>query len=180
MMMIMLLARIVKVVIMMKIYARKGRHLGRLWASSMGGSQAFWLIIVQFLFVANSDSEYYHATDCYLSGDWMSGSGLDSCSTLTSEGNAGAWNRHLKRHQVTVSPHQSLFSSVSSHQSYGKLTYFITLFPYVVLTTFLVMGSFEEGFASGITEYYLKVKSCPTKVVAKSKVPESAQGVTRR
>ena len=42
-------------------------------------------------------------------------------------------------------------------QSYGKLTYFITLFPYLVLTTFLVMGSFEEGFAEGITEYYLKV-----------------------
>ena len=42
-------------------------------------------------------------------------------------------------------------------QSYGKLTYFITLFPYLVLAIFLVMGSFEEGFAEGITQYYLKV-----------------------
>ena len=46
-------------------------------------------------------------------------------------------------------------------QSYGKLTYFITLFPYVVLTIFLVMGSFEEGFATGITEFYLKVQKLP-------------------
>ena len=46
-------------------------------------------------------------------------------------------------------------------QSYGKLTYFITLFPYVVLTIFLVMGSFEEGFVAGITDYYLKVQKLP-------------------
>jgi len=47
-------------------------------------------------------------------------------------------------------------SLVKGMQSYGKLTYFITLFPYLVLTIFLVMGSFEEGFAAGITDYYLK------------------------
>ena len=60
-------------------------------------------------------------------------------------------------------PSQMLSSSFFSPQPYGKLTYFITLFPYLVLTTFLVMGSFEEGFAEGITEYYLKVatKSTP-------------------
>ena len=46
-------------------------------------------------------------------------------------------------------------------QSYGKLTYFITLFPYIVLTIFLVMGSFEEGFVAGITDYYLKVQKLP-------------------
>ena len=64
-------------------------------------------------------------------------------------------------------------------QSYGKVVYFITLFPYVVLTTFLIMGlqqvSYmspldqqqqqqqqqqkhnykQDGFASGITDYYL-------------------------
>jgi len=34
--------------------------------------------------------------------------------------------------------------------SYGKLSYFITIFPYVVLTTFLVYVSQEEGFYDGI------------------------------
>ena len=46
-------------------------------------------------------------------------------------------------------------------QSYGKVVYFITLFPYIVLTIFLVMGSFEEGFVAGITDYYLKVQKLP-------------------
>ena len=41
------------------------------------------------------------------------------------------------------------------------MTYFITLFPYLVLTTFLVFGIFQDGFASGITEYYLKVGNWP-------------------
>ena len=45
---------------------------------------------------------------------------------------------------------------VRGMQSYGKLTYFITLFPYVVLTVFLIMGSQKDGFKEGITEFYMK------------------------
>ena len=39
-------------------------------------------------------------------------------------------------------------------QSYGKVVYFTTLFPYVVLTTLLIYVSFLPGFAKGI-EFYL-------------------------
>ena len=46
-------------------------------------------------------------------------------------------------------------SLVRGMQSYGKLTYFITLFPYVVLTTFLIMGSQKNGFKEGITGFYM-------------------------
>ena len=46
-------------------------------------------------------------------------------------------------------------SLVRGMQSYGKLTYFITLFPYVVLTTFLIMGSQKDGFKEGITDFYM-------------------------
>ena len=38
--------------------------------------------------------------------------------------------------------------------SYGKLSYFITLFPYVVLTTFLIYVSQEDGFSEGV-EFFL-------------------------
>lgn len=34
--------------------------------------------------------------------------------------------------------------------SYGKLSYFITVFPYVVLTTFLIYVSQQEGFSDGV------------------------------
>ena len=34
--------------------------------------------------------------------------------------------------------------------SYGKLSYFITLFPYVILTTFLIYVAQEPGFSDGI------------------------------
>jgi len=44
---------------------------------------------------------------------------------------------------------------VKGMQSYGKVVYFITLFPYIVLTTFLIMGLQQDGFATGITDYYL-------------------------
>ena len=47
-------------------------------------------------------------------------------------------------------------SLVRGMQSYGKLTYFITLFPYVILTTFLIMGISKEGFKDGITGFYMK------------------------
>ena len=46
-------------------------------------------------------------------------------------------------------------SLVRGMQSYGKLTYFITLFPYVILTIFLIMGSQKEGFKEGITDFYM-------------------------
>jgi len=38
--------------------------------------------------------------------------------------------------------------------SYGKLSYFITLFPYVILTTFLIYVSQEDGFSDGV-EFFL-------------------------
>ena len=63
-------------------------------------------------------------------------------------------------------------------QSYGKLTYFITLFPYVVLTIFLVMGSFEEGFATGITDFYLKVQKLPFEAKKQLQEPEIAYKAT--
>ena len=37
----------------------------------------------------------------------------------------------------------------------GKLSYFITLFPYVILTTFLIMMSLKPGFSDGITGFYM-------------------------
>ena len=40
-------------------------------------------------------------------------------------------------------------------QSYGKLVYFITLFPYVVLTIFLGYVATLDGFVDGIL-FYLK------------------------
>ena len=40
-------------------------------------------------------------------------------------------------------------------QSYGKVVYFITLFPYVVLTTFLIMGS--QQVRQGWTKLKLSV-----------------------
>ena len=46
-------------------------------------------------------------------------------------------------------------SLVKGVQSYGKLSYFITLFPYVILTTFLIILSLEEGFSKGITDFYM-------------------------
>ena len=46
-------------------------------------------------------------------------------------------------------------SLVKGVQSYGKLSYFITLFPYVILTTFLIMMSLKPGFSKGITEFYM-------------------------
>lgn len=46
-------------------------------------------------------------------------------------------------------------SLVKGVQSYGKLSYFITLFPYVILTTFLIILSLEDGFSKGITDFYM-------------------------
>ena len=46
-------------------------------------------------------------------------------------------------------------SLVRGMQSYGKLTYFITLFPYVILTTFLAIGATKDGFKEGITGFYM-------------------------
>ena len=40
-------------------------------------------------------------------------------------------------------------------QSYGKVVYFITLFPYVVLTVFLGYVATLDGFVDGIL-FYLK------------------------
>jgi len=39
---------------------------------------------------------------------------------------------------------------VKGISSYGKLSYFITLFPYVVLTTFLIYVAQEDGFSDGV------------------------------
>ena len=44
-------------------------------------------------------------------------------------------------------------SLIKGIASYGKLSYFITLFPYVVLTTFLVYVAQQDGFSDGITFY---------------------------
>ena len=38
-------------------------------------------------------------------------------------------------------------------QNYGKVVYFVTTFPYVVLTTLLVYVSTLDGFADGIHYY---------------------------
>ena len=46
-------------------------------------------------------------------------------------------------------------SLVKGVQSYGKLSYFITLFPYAIMTTFLIMMSLQPGFSRGITEFYM-------------------------
>ena len=47
-------------------------------------------------------------------------------------------------------------SLIKGVQSYGKLSYFITLFPYVILTTFLIMMALKPGFQNGITGFYMK------------------------
>jgi len=49
-------------------------------------------------------------------------------------------------------------SLVKGVQSYGKLSYFITLFPYVILTIFLIMMSLQPGFSNGITGFYMKAE----------------------
>ena len=46
-------------------------------------------------------------------------------------------------------------SLVKGVQSYGKLSYFITLFPYVILTTFLIILAMKDGFSRGITDFYM-------------------------
>ena len=46
-------------------------------------------------------------------------------------------------------------SLIKGVQSYGKLSYFITLFPYVILTTFLIVMGLEDGFSTGITDFYM-------------------------
>ena len=45
-------------------------------------------------------------------------------------------------------------SLIKGAQSYGKVVYFTTLFPYVVLTTLLIYVATLPGFTKGI-EYYL-------------------------
>ena len=47
-------------------------------------------------------------------------------------------------------------SLIKGVQSYGKLSYFVTLFPYVILTVFLIMMSLEKGFSNGINNFYMK------------------------
>jgi solute carrier family 6 (neurotransmitter transporter, glycine) member 5/9 len=44
-------------------------------------------------------------------------------------------------------------SLIKGIASYGKLSYFITLFPYVVLTTFLIYVAQQDGFADGVRFY---------------------------
>lgn len=44
--------------------------------------------------------------------------------------------------------HLTLTTVTNLPQSYGKVVYFITLFPYVVLTTFLIMGSQQVRHAN--------------------------------
>lgn len=44
---------------------------------------------------------------------------------------------------------------INGIQSYGKISYFVTLFPYVVLTIFLAYVATLEGFTDGVI-YYLK------------------------
>jgi SNF family Na+-dependent transporter len=44
-------------------------------------------------------------------------------------------------------------SLIKGVASYGKLSYFITLFPYVVLTTFLIYVAQQDGFSDGIRFY---------------------------
>ena len=102
----------------------------------------------------------------------MSGSGLDPCGSLPRQRNAsGCCSRLSYIAIIIIVTMQKLPKSIvlitkngGNPQSYGKLTYFITLFPYVVLTTFLIIGCFEDGFVTGITEYYLKVQNCYLKV----------------
>ena len=45
-------------------------------------------------------------------------------------------------------------SLIKGVQSYGKVVYFTTLFPYVVLTTLLIYASTLDGFQDGI-EFYI-------------------------
>eukprot|EP00095_Tigriopus_kingsejongensis_P006983 maker-scaffold641_size121017-snap-gene-0.20 protein:Tk06983 transcript:maker-scaffold641_size121017-snap-gene-0.20-mRNA-1 annotation:"sodium- and chloride-dependent glycine transporter 2-like" len=45
-------------------------------------------------------------------------------------------------------------SLIQGVQSYGKVVYFTTLFPYVVLTTFIIYISTKDGFGNGV-DYYI-------------------------
>ena len=47
-------------------------------------------------------------------------------------------------------------SLIKGVQSYGKLSYFITIFPYIILTTFLIVMGLQDGFSNGITGFYMK------------------------
>ena len=46
-------------------------------------------------------------------------------------------------------------SLIKGVQSYGKLSYFITIFPYIILTTFLIVMGLKDGFSSGISGFYM-------------------------